>query len=231
MRKKIKYKNILLFVSSFIVSIIILLSKGYTTLSPTDNNHNYLFVMSWSPTYCALKDPHNRQAQCAKEAHKKYRFIVHGLWPQIKENSSYEERLAYCKKVDRKLDADIVEKYFHIMPSSILMRHQWVKHASCGEFTQEQYFEKIGELYNRFNGQELFSKLSSTESFPLLTVVDSIVEQIPGLKRSNIVIRCQKNLLKEVRICLNSDYSLRDCEREEVRAGRCRAGQDIGILF
>lgn len=188
---------------------------------------DYLFVFSWSPTYCLEIDPHGKQPQCRTDTPKQYRFIVHGLWPQLQDNHEKGKYLNYCRSVNKNLDAKIVEKYFYLMPSSELMHHEWIKHGSCGDFTQHSYFEKIDDLYQKFHVADIFKDLQTTKSLSLDDLITDLTTQIPNISRKNIVVYCRKNYLGEVRICLNSDYSLRKCRLNEVKSGGCRASAPI----
>ena len=91
---------------------------------------------------------------------------MHGLWPQkqIKQKHQKEnEYLNYCKNVSNNLEASIVQNYFYLMPSSGLMQHQWKKHASCGDFTQQTYFQAIEKLYQHFKIKTLFQEIKTTQ--------------------------------------------------------------------
>lgn len=226
MRTYFNRRNIFLFLSSFFILVYAIKDVDFVVDNPTSkviSEHDYLFVLSWSPTYCLENDPNGKQFQCTKN--KKYRFIVHGLWPQIAKG----QKNSYCKQVDPKLEGQIVEKYFDLMPSSKLMQHQWIKHASCGDFTQKSYFKKIAELYNMFNVTALFSHIKTREAFSFKQLQQEITSKIPVLKRNNFVIKCQKNLLQEIRICLNNDFSLRGCQQSEFKAGRCDLNRNVII--
>jgi ribonuclease T2 len=190
-------------------------------------------ALSWSPTFCLEQDPQGKQPQCNITLPKQYRFIVHGLWPQLQINSQKqveaEKYLNYCKTVNKNLEASIVENYFYLMPSSGLMRHQWEKHASCGNFTQQSYFKAIENLYQKLKIATLFHEVKKTQSYLLNDLIDKITVHIPSILRENIVIVCHKNTLSELRICLNNDYTYRKCHYTEVKAGRCKLDEKIKI--
>ncbi|MFT6072739.1 MAG: ribonuclease T2 [Dasania sp.] len=210
-------------------------SPPVVSATPNTQKHDFLFVMSWSPAYCHERDPNGRQAQCYKKLPKQYRFIVHGLWPQgnPQNGKANNNQLSFCQKTDPKLEASIVTDYFYLMPSSGLMAHQWKKHASCGNFTQQSYFKTIETLYQRFNGKALFADITKTQSFSLDALIDKITAKMPNISphisKENIVIRCRQSQLKEIRICLNSDYSPRQCRYSEVKSGGCRRNQNIMV--
>ncbi len=234
-------KNILLLIALFLTLIYTVFSgntpnKALKTeksdnnpVKNHSNNTDYLFVFSWSPTYCLEIDPQGKQTQCRTDIPKQYRFIVHGLWPQLPDNTTQGKYLNYCRFVNKNLDAKIVEKYFYLMPSSELMHHEWIKHGSCGDFTQHSYFEKIQDLYQKFHVADIFKNLKTPKSLSLDALITDLTTQIPNISRHNIVVYCRKNYLGEVRICLNADYSVRKCRLNEVKSGGCRASGTITV--
>jgi|GEM_PF-5403819 len=204
-------------------------NKKNTTHSNTQENKatDFLYVASWSPAYCAERDPEGRGAQCRHDLPKQYRFIIHGLWPQA-VNDGY---LNYCKPVSETLQANIVNDYFYLMPSSKLMAHQWKKHASCGNFTQKTYFKTIENLYKKFEIAALFADIHQTQSFSLDGLLAKLTQQIPHIDKENIVIRCRKNNLKEIRICLDQNFAPRKCHYTEIRSGGCRKDAKIMVKY
>ena len=115
------------------------------------------------------------------------------------------------------------------MPSSGLMQHQWEKHASCGNFTQQSYFKTIENLYQKFKIATLFHEVKKTQSYLLNDLIAKITVHIPAILRENIVIVCHKNTLAEIRICLNNDYTYRKCHYTEIKSGRCKTFEEIKI--
>ncbi len=230
-----KYIFVLLGIISIIIAVIVIFfdkSNKIKQHTETDSTikRDFLFALSWSPTYCLEQDPYGKQAQCRKTLPKSYRFIVHGLWPQeqgTRTQKTQKSYLNYCRSVDKKLEASIVENYFYLMPSSGLMRHQWEKHASCGNFTQQSYFKTIEDLYKKFKIASLFTDITTTHAFDFQKLLKKITLEIPMISRENIVVSCRKNYLAEVRICLKSDYSLRKCHYDELKSGRCRTTEKI----
>lgn len=191
---------------------------------------NFLLSLSWSPTYCVEQDPQGKTPQCQINKPKKFRFIVHGLWPQPVTDTG-GKHLTYCKTVSPKLDAAIVKDYFYLMPSSGLMMHQWKKHASCGNFTQQSYFQTVDTVYKNFKIASLFSQITTTTSDTLPQIIEKITNHIPNIKSENIVIACRNNKLGEVRICLNHDYTPRKCYYSELKSGRCPKDSKITVPF
>lgn len=188
---------------------------------------DFLFVASWSPAYCAERDPMGKTTQCRRTYAKKFRFIVHGLWPQGGQGMKRN----YCKEVSQQLEGNIVNDYFYLMPSSTLMLHQWKKHASCGAFTQKSYFGTIEKLYQKFEINDLFADIEKTHTFQLNDLINKITTDSPMLKAENIVVRCRQNRFKEIRICLNHDFALRKCRGFEIKSGGCRKNQPITVRF
>lgn len=191
---------------------------------------NFLLSLSWSPTYCLEQDPRGKTPQCQINKPKKYRFIVHGLWPQPITDTG-GKHLNYCRDVSVKLEASIVKNYFYLMPSSGLMLHQWRKHASCGNFTQKIYFKTIENMYEQFKIGNLLHDITATTNYDLKMIIQKITSHIPNITTDNIVIACRNNQLSEVRVCLNNDYTVRKCYYSEIKSGRCSKDSIITVPF
>jgi ribonuclease T2 len=234
-------KPIIIFLCLLIVSTIGLINHFYDATNHQSNDKqskilsqsalNYLFVASWSPAYCAEHDPQGHQTQCKHNLKKKFRFIIHGLWPQSQSNQQKVHYLNYCKAVDKDLEGAIIDTYLYLMPSSTLMKHQWTKHGSCGDFTPRTYFAKIQELYKKFKIAALFSDIETTQSMTLEAIIAKITKQVSTITANNIVVKCQKNIFKEIRFCLNDDYTPRQCGLHELKGGTCRKNEKIIIKF
>lgn len=83
--------------------------------SPGRFDHCVLSIF-WSPHYCALPEARDDTQQCA---HRRYGFVVHGLWPQRERDAP-----AFCRsRQPRMVKSPIVDRYLPIMPSPRLIEH------------------------------------------------------------------------------------------------------------
>lgn len=123
---------------------------------------SYVFAISWQPAFCAT---HQSKPECTITDTTSYQagnFTLHGLWPN--KNScgiNYActpANLAgkdFCTLPDVGLSQAVVKDLSVVMPSvasgSCLDRHEWFKHGTCQDKTNDQYFETGVSLVKQFN--------------------------------------------------------------------------------
>ncbi len=138
-------------------------SKKYYTRGISQKN---LLALSWHNAFC---ETHRSKKECKrgllsrlKKRYSESHFVLHGLWPQPKNN-------VYCN-VDRKYitmdrykkwhklpDLDLSEAnkdaLKNLMPgfSSNLHKHEWVKHGTCYGTSAEQYYSDAVSLTSQVN--------------------------------------------------------------------------------
>ena len=177
----------------------------------------YVLSLSWSPTFCASDDGGRNRQQCGTD--KRFRFVVHGLWPQYETGFPDFCRSSEPDRVPRQLG----EKLFDIMPSMGLIGHQWRKHGSCTGLDQATYFDTVRKAFEHV---KLPADLAGGQS-PLKLSPDAIEQAFmsanPGLSRRGIAASCEGEKLDEIRICLSKDLQFRDCAEVDRRG--CRIGQ------
>lgn len=168
----------------------------------------YLLSLSWSPQYCRNKFNNAADAgQCGKGA--RFGFVLHGLWPEgISQNDP-----AWCG--DAKLiDADIVKQHFCMTPSAQLLQHEWAKHGTCMADRPEKYFRAASILYRavRFPDMNALSRRGVTGG----AFAAEFARANPGLTPAMLSITTTPgNWLKEVRICMDTNFKPRTCPRGE----------------
>lgn len=203
----------------------IMLATGFSTLSPVNaqerrqdrsqdragNFDFYVLSLSWSPTFCATNKGGRNDQQCGID--KRYRFIVHGLWPQYEKGYPDFCRTSEPERVPRALG----EAVFDIMPSMGLVGHQWRKHGSCSGLDQKTYFDKVRQAYEHI---EIPADLARGDR-PLSLSADEIEQKFlaanPGMSRRGIAASCEGRQLEEIRICLTKDLKFRDCAEVDRR--------------
>ena len=173
----------------------------------------YVLALSWSPSYCLAEGPDANRQQCGENAD--FGLIVHGLWPQYE--TGYPE---YCESSEpERVDRDLGEDYFDIMPGMGLIGHQWRKHGTCSGLDHEAYFELIRDARDAVQIPEGLNEAPRTEDVTQDAVEQAFVAANRGLARDGMAVTCDRDLLREVRICLTKDLTFRSCP--EVDADAC----------
>lgn len=168
----------------------------------------YLLSLSWSPQYCRDKRASAADAgQCGKDA--RFGFVLHGLWPEgVNQNDP-----AWCGEA-KPLDADLVKQHFCMTPSAQLLQHEWAKHGTCMADRPEKYFRAASILYRavRFPDMNVLSRQGVTGA----AFASAFAKTNPGLTPAMLSITTTPgNWLKEVRICMDTNFKPRICPRGE----------------
>ncbi|MEM6603171.1 MAG: hypothetical protein AAF621_03905 [Pseudomonadota bacterium] len=220
MLKKLK----ILFIT--LIGSFILTSTGYADKKDFDQ---YLFSLSWSPTYCML-NAQKRDADQCDTPKKPYYMIVHGLWPQSKNKNILKNDMINCKTKQKHVPAQVVRQIFPIMPSYFLISHSWIKHGSCSGLSVEDYFHATRQLYQRFKVKDFFKTEEKYHSMHYRDIVRHINSISPELYEENIIVKCEGRMLREIRICMKDNFDLRVCHPKERRT-RCRVKGKIFIPY
>lgn len=174
----------------------------------------YVLALSWSPSYCEAA--HERapdrvpDQQCAG---RPFAFVVHGLWPQYEQGFP-----AYCQVPAPRLDRNIVSGALDLMPSPRLIFHEWDRHGTCSGLSQHAYFEAVRKARAVVKVPLEFTGLDKPITVKPDDVAEAFVKANAGLSRAAFAVTCDSKHLSEVRVCLNKDFSFRDCAEVARRA-------------
>lgn len=188
----------------------------------TNAANSYVLALSWSPAFCALKGYDAPREQCGSK--KDFGFVVHGLWPQGENDN---ERPAFCANDQGQLSGRIEDQMRDIMPSAGLIQHQWRKHGTCSGLSQQDYFALTRAAFDKITIPRAFADIVVAFKASPTALERSFIEANPSLNTKQIAIVCEKNTLREVRICLDGALNFRQCPKVD-EAG-CRA-QSIGVI-
>lgn len=172
---------------------------------------SYILALSWSPGYC---DSRPEDPQCAPG--RRFSFIVHGLWPQY-HNGRWPE---FCSTEP---GLQNIDKMLDIMPSRNLIRHEWDKHGTCTGLDAESYFQLLRKTYESVRIPERFKKLDKWILIAPTEVKREFIAANPGMTASMMSVQCGRNVLSEVRICLDKSLKPAPCmSQQECRAEKMR---------
>jgi len=108
-----------------------------------------------------------------------------------------------------------------IMPAKGLIFHQWKKHGTCSGMDPRDYFDTVKDAYNSVTIPEELRRLDRTLSIDPAVIEAAFIEANPAIDRDEIVINCNRNRLREVRVCLDKTLTPRACGRDVHR--ECRS--------
>lgn len=172
----------------------------------------YVLALSWSPAYCEAEGTARDSLQCGSG--RPYGFVVHGLWPQYERG--WPE---FCNASPSRAPEQAVRDALDITPSAGLVRHQWEKHGTCSGLTPEGYFETARRALGRV---AVPAPLAGGAHPPRISpdgVAAAFREANPGLPEDGIAVTCDRQRLREVRICLDRSLTwFRSCPQVARRA-------------
>ena len=168
--------------------------------------------LSWSPTFCASKKQSEKYFQCQQS----FGLIVHGLWPNTKNATNIRSHPRNCRN-DQQIPLDIIDKYFCLMPSEILMQAEWEKHGTCYWSNARDYFEQIQRLYSNINQPNNLENILQNQTISKRLrrewIKQSFLQLNPRLPANAIDIRMinRARKLREIAFCYNSQFNYTDC--------------------
>jgi ribonuclease T2 len=178
----------------------------------------YVLSLSWSPAFC-LSSP--GEAECSGP--RRFGFIVHGLWPQ--NETGWPE---HCD-VRRAVPDDVVQSMADLMPSRVLVYHEWSTHGTCSGLEPAAYFALVRRAFTSLAvPRDLSNPTQSIEQAPA-SVAAAFLHANPRLGPQSVVVTCsgqESPRLREVRVCLDRDLAPRACSSDALRQV-CRAPQVI----
>ncbi len=228
-------------------------AQAQTPSAQTYRGTQYVLAANWQPAFCELN---SRTRECRNQRPNSFEatnFTLHGLWPQPRGNE-------YCDVANRDriasqdgrwrdlppLDLTIAQRrdLDMVMPGSQsgLDRHEWVKHGSCYDGDQRQYYAASLDLMLALNASpvaELFAanigrRLTLAE---IRTAFDVAFGQGAG---DRVTMNCaadgNRTLITELRINLTGAISGPDdfaalLHAAEPADAACRSGQVDAVGF
>jgi ribonuclease T2 len=164
----------------------------------------YVLSLSWSPSFCeagparGLDNP-----ECGPRA---YAFVVHGLWPQYERGFPRS-----CQVPPPRLPREIASSMLDLMPAPRLVYHEWDEHGTCSGLPAAAYFKTVRNARSMVSVPPRFSDLDTALAVDPEEVRREFINANPGLTSGAIAIDCDRQRLREVRICLSRDLGFRDC--------------------
>ncbi|PHS40376.1 MAG: hypothetical protein COB07_04575 [Sulfurovum sp.] len=180
-----------------------------------------LLVLSWHNAFC---ETHRRKKECKrplpsfeKSKYKEKHFVLHGLWPQPKNNTycgvdnkvvRLEKHKQWHRLPDLNLREDVKKDLQKIMPgfASNLHKHEWIKHGTCYASDANTYYEDAIALLRQVNDSKVgsfFSKhIGKRVTLPQVRAVFNRSFGVGAGKR--VVLKCKKGLVTELWLHLGS---------------------------
>lgn len=174
----------------------------------------YVLSLSWSPTYCQGPNAYPDSPQCDVHDGHPSGFIVHGLWPQYEYGFPSD-----CRSADWPTRGE-TDAIVDLMADPGLVRHEWRTHGSCTGLKPAGYFDTIRQARARVVVPQILRQPTRPQKLATAGIEAAFIRANPGLPAAGIAIRCDGDLLQEVRICMTRSLKFRACEEVDRKACR-----------
>ena len=176
-----------------------------------DQPKELLLALSWHNAFC---ETHRSRKECRQSRNSRYgnhRFVLHGLWPQPRENlycnvsrkqKQYDKNRQW-NRIERLALSDGTRKELReVMPgvSSNLHRHEWVKHGTCYGTVPEAYFSEAVSLVKQVNSSKLgrFFAGNQGRMVTLQQVRFQVDESFGRGSGKRVELRCKNGMITEL---------------------------------
>ena len=211
------------------------------------NSPQMLLALSWQNAFC---ETHRYLREC-KSSRKSYtdtKFGLHGLWPQPRENiycgvSSEDKSLDKSRKwrnlAPLKLSETTRKELLEVMPSSkssYLQRHEWIKHGTCANMSQDEYYSRAISLTKQINESKVgqFFTQNIGKVVKLEQIRFKMNESFGRGAGKKLELRCKDGLISEIWLYLgdanSDDISILLKDGKDVRS-RCTKGKIDRVGF
>ncbi len=141
--------------------------------------------------------------------------MVHGLWPQYEKG--FPE---YCQVPAPRLDRNIISSMLDVMPAPRLIFREWDRHGTCSGLPARAYFETVRKARAVVKIPAEYIDLKAPLTVTPAEVEQAFVNANPGLSAGSIAVGCDRERLREIRICMSKELAFRGCEGAERRTCR-----------
>ena len=167
----------------------------------------YLLALSWSPNWCAETGDSQGAPECSKPG---LTFTLHGLWPQYDAGGYPSD----CRSTARDPSRADTAAMQDIMGSASLAWHEWQAHGRCSGLASDAYLALMRKAYTSITVPPLFAEVSQSLQVAPKVIQDAFLASNPSLTHQTIAVTCDRQMIKEVRICLTKDLAPRPCGGE-----------------
>lgn len=187
------------------------------TKSPKNQSRQNILALSWHNAFCQT---HQYKKECRRSMFSRYKeshFVLHGLWPQPKNNlyCNVERKLITLDKHKQwnrlpalSLSRETMEGLSYYMPGfdSYLHRHEWIKHGTCYGTDAQRYYSDVLSLMGQFEKSRVnaFFAKNRGKSVTLAQVRHFFDRNFGSGTGKRVEMRCKKGLLTEIWLHLGS---------------------------
>lgn len=129
----------------------------------SDTSDSSWLVVTWAPSFCRI-EPSNGGCKSGHVGDLGRTWILHGLWPQPKDNQYCGVSQGNERPVE--LNSDVQDSLQSMMSdASALTSHEWYAHGTCSGITPDAYFGYAASLTDQARAvlDPMFSDAEGTQ--------------------------------------------------------------------
>jgi len=210
-----------------------------STLANSTSKQN-LLALSWQNAFCQT---HQYKKECKAMSKKDFgatHFVLHGLWPQPRNNQ-------YCKVSKKEIGKDknkqwnklnnldlnstVRKNLSMLMPgySSNLHKHEWIKHGTCYGTDANNYYFNAMALLEQVNESALqkYFKLNIGKQVRLKEIRKVVDKAFGKGSGEHVTMNCNRGLITELWFHIgNAESNLQGLLlKGETPKSRCHKGR------
>ncbi len=183
-------------------------SATQNSSSKESGNLDSVLVLSWHNSFC---ETHSNKRECKRDGGEaKNHLVLHGLWPQPRNNvyCELDREIINLDKSKRwnalpklNLKPEVIELMQKYMPGfkSNLQRHEYYKHGSCYSKDANRYFLDALKLTKRVDetiGEYL--RVNIGKRVKTINIKKIAQRLISKDIKNKIVMKCKRGILNEI---------------------------------
>jgi len=202
------------------------LEKTKPKPTPFQDFDYLVYSQRWPITACTVWEEHAKDNQCGMPPDLT-EWTVHGIWPsKIGEEGPFfcDSSIHFDPGQLEPLMNDLTTRWTNIEASTkpdSFWKHEWDKHGTCADVLPElnsvyNFFKKGLELNIEYSLTAILAKSNIVPNAKGYTVED-LHNSIKSATNKNPSIECitdreGQSLINEIRICLDKDLEVIDCD-------------------
>lgn len=170
----------------------------------------YTLSLSWSPEFCRTRGNDRSHTRQCSGKQGKFRFIVHGLWPE--GNASSWPQNCPTRKLVSPAEA---RRNICMTPSASLLAREWAKHGSCMVSAPETYFKVTRTLWGSLRWPD-FNALSRRNGLSAGDIRKAFAATNRYWKPEHIGLKINgRGWLTEMRLCYGKNFMPTRCNSRQ----------------
>jgi len=185
--------------------------ENKTQTSSKVTSKQNLLAISWQNAFCQMNQYKKECKSMTKGSFGDDEFVLHGLWPQPRNN-------LYCNVSKKQVGKDKNKQWYSLdklelsaetrkelsilMPgyASYLHRHEWVKHGTCYGTNEEEYYKDSLNLLKQVNDSKVgeYFKENIGKKVYLREIRQRFDKEFGEGAGDHVTMRCRNGLVTEL---------------------------------